>query len=560
MRSWIAVVLFLTPVVLGILQWREKGYLRLPYNQAGQFGMLRNGATKATYHPQTRMLYVIGTGTNLMHIVDLTNTDQPRIAYTHFFNAVGDGEITDVVSCPDSVAVSIVNNDKTSEGHVEVFLPFTANDQTITRLGRITVGVYPKSMAFTPDCSRLVVVNEGKPGIRVNTGRFYDPEGSISIIVRNDAGFPPEINLNFQSFNNRVLEYVVKGVRYIFRGDTAAGIQSTFSQDLEPESVVIDNNGRYAYISLQENNAIVKLDLTTNMYIDIYPLGVKNFSNFDMDASDRDGGANLKRHQVYGFHQPRDLKYGVINGQGYILTANTGAIKEFRLATEGFEFTDAGRARVLNTGGLIDQALVGAANLAKINSDTELGRLHISKFDGLNNQQNLVQYLHTYGGRSISMFNSATFTRVYDTGDDMERYVAAQYPTTFNGECSNANLSPANEADLRSDDYGVEPTAIDVGSFNGSPVLVAGARTGQLFMYSVIGTALTYQSVHRRGTDSQIWNTLYTNNQAGDAIISDIGYLDETTSPSRTPLVYVIGSGTSSIGLYEIYDDGNTKL
>ena len=60
-------------------------------------------------------------------------------------------------------------------------------------------------MAFTSTCSRLVVVCEGKPGIRSNTGTFNDPEGSVSIIIRNDAGFPPEVNLNFESFNSRYI-------------------------------------------------------------------------------------------------------------------------------------------------------------------------------------------------------------------------------------------------------------------------------------------------------------------------------------------------------------------
>jgi len=54
------------------------------------------------------------------------------------------------------------------------------------------------------------------------------------------------------------------------------------------------------------------------------------------------------------------------------------------------------------------------------------------------------------------MWNAATFQRVYDTGDDMEREASRAtngYSTTFNGECSNVNLSPVGEADLRSDNY-----------------------------------------------------------------------------------------------------------
>jgi hypothetical protein len=66
-----------------------------------------------------------------MHIVDLTNPDSPSIALTYHFNDVGDGEITDVAVCDDTVAVSIANNDRTLEGHVQHFLPFTSNDVSL---------------------------------------------------------------------------------------------------------------------------------------------------------------------------------------------------------------------------------------------------------------------------------------------------------------------------------------------------------------------------------------------------------------------------------------------
>ncbi|VDI12091.1 Hypothetical predicted protein [Mytilus galloprovincialis] len=517
MRSLI-IFLLSTPFVLSILQFRERGYVRLPYNTAGTFGFGRNGATKARYHAPTRMLYVIGTGTNLMHIIELTDPDTPAIRYTHEFNSAGDGEITDVQVCSDTIAVSIASNNKVSIGHVELFLPFTKNDNTLTMLGRLAAGSYPKDMAFNNDCSRLVVVNEGKLGLL--NGVVNDPQGSMTIIVRNDQGFPPEVNVNFQSFDNRVLEYVSKGVRYVFRGDSTASppIEGSFSKDLEPESVVIDDVGRYAYISLQ----------------------------------------------------------------GYLLTANTGAMKQWTLANDGYEFSDGMRARALrNSGnidealvgadvlakinndadlaGNIDEALVGADVLAKINNDADLGRLHIGTDDGLNNNQQLIQYPHSFGGRSVAMWNSVTFQRVYDTGDDLEREAMNKYPITFNGETNNVNLSPSGEMDLRSDDYGVEPTALDIGSFNGAPVMVTASRSGFIYVYNVVGTALSFQSVHRRGGTSQTWNNLYNSNQAGDALITDVGYMDETMSPSGQPMAFAVGSASSSIGLYDIYDDGNTK-
>ena len=50
---------------------------------------------------------------------------------------------------------------------------------------------------------------------------------------------------------NRVVDYITNGVRYVFRGDHGAGIINTFSQDLEPESVAISNDDRFAFISCQ---------------------------------------------------------------------------------------------------------------------------------------------------------------------------------------------------------------------------------------------------------------------------------------------------------------------
>lgn len=49
----------------------------------------------------------------------------------------------------------------------------------------------------------------------------------------------------------RVVDYITNGVRYVFRGDHGVGIVNTFSQDLEPESVTISNDDRFAFVSCQ---------------------------------------------------------------------------------------------------------------------------------------------------------------------------------------------------------------------------------------------------------------------------------------------------------------------
>lgn len=42
------------------------------------------------------------------------------------------------------------------------------------------------------------------------------------------------------------------------------------------------------------------------------------------------------------------------------------------------------------------------------------------------------------------------------------------------------------------------------------------------------GVSANFESAHREGSTNDIWNNLYTNNAAGDQIISDMGYVDET--------------------------------
>lgn len=57
-----------------------------------------------------------------------------------------------------------------------------------------------------------------------------------------------------------------------------------------------------------------------------------------------------------------------------------------------------------------------------------------------------------------------------------------------------------------------------------TPLIVVGTRTGALHLYSDDLLVPRHQSVHREGQNTQTWNALYTANQAGDAIITDIGY------------------------------------
>ena len=77
---------------------------------------------------------------------------------------------------------------------------------------------------------------------------------------------------------------------------------------------------------------------------------LQNFASFT--------AANLRFHQVYSFFQPGKLGFGVIDGKGYVISADTGKTKSYTTANQGYDFTDAVRARVAYTGNSCNQYLV----------------------------------------------------------------------------------------------------------------------------------------------------------------------------------------------------------
>ncbi len=69
-------------------------------------------------------------------------------------------------------------------------------------------------------------------------------------------------------------------------------------------------DGRTALVTLQENNAVARLDLTTGQFTAITALGLKDFSKLLADFSDRDGASgatatNVKTGApVFGLYMP----------------------------------------------------------------------------------------------------------------------------------------------------------------------------------------------------------------------------------------------------------------
>ncbi|XP_062575708.1 mesenchyme-specific cell surface glycoprotein-like [Saccostrea cucullata] len=561
MRSIIILLVLVVAYSDAVLQLKKQSYMKFPYQFVNgdptnpRYGLFQNAAHKAAYHTVDKILYVASARSSekYLHIIDMNNPASPSILMTHVFDNSVDGMISAVEACSDTIAVALTAADPVAEGHVELFTPYNRADRVFTRTGRIAVGVHPKDMQYTSDCTRLVVVSEGRVSLNPNTNTLNDPEGSLTIIIRNDQGFPIEVNIDFTQLNDRVVDYINNGVRYVFRGDHSAGIVNTFSQDLEPESVTISNDDRFAFVSCQENNAVLKLDLFNQRIIELYALGAKNWTSFMFDGSDQNDAANMRNHRIYSFYQPGKLGFGVIDGKGYVISADTGKTKTYTRNNEGYDFRDSTRARVAWNDGELDTTTLDPTLLAQIQDNQQLGRTYISRVDGYN-IFNQIGDVYMFGGRGISLWDSTTMAHVFDSGDDLERRASQLYPSTFNGDCSNGNQSPTQQVDERSDDMGPEPSAMAVGTVGTTPVLIVGSRDGVLYVFNMRGVSANFESAHREGATNDIWTNLYNNDVAGDQGVSDMGFVNAGDSSSGVPYIYVIGQSTGSLSIYTIED------
>ncbi|CAM4321426.1 hypothetical protein L1N85_15310 [Paenibacillus alkaliterrae] len=178
---------------------------------------------------------------------------------------VPDG-ITSVAIHPSGayIAASVSSSPLTDNGKV-VFM-----DLNGTMIGWVTVGALPDMLTFTPDGKQLLVANEGEP----SADYTIDPEGSVSIIdVTKMLSELTDADVTTAGFGD---VEIPDGVR-VFAG-LPEGNPSTTAEHMEPEFISVSADSKFAYVALQENNAIGVLNLTTLIFDEVRALGVKDHS------------------------------------------------------------------------------------------------------------------------------------------------------------------------------------------------------------------------------------------------------------------------------------------
>jgi DNA-binding beta-propeller fold protein YncE len=234
-----------------------------------ELGTLKtSGAEISAYDPGSRRLFTTDALGASIAIIDASRPQALRQIGTIDVSALGSPN--SVAANRGVIAVAIQNAVKTSPGRVAFYRP------NGTLIASVQVGALPDMLTFTPDGRFLLVANEGEPsGYGADQ---VDPEGSVSIIrvptalaTSRNPPVPSVRTVGFGAWNGHEADLRAKGIRIYGPGASAA-------QDFEPEYITVSGDSRTAYVTLQENNAVAKIDIERGQIIDLLPLGYKDYS------------------------------------------------------------------------------------------------------------------------------------------------------------------------------------------------------------------------------------------------------------------------------------------
>ncbi len=514
------------------------------YDPISQRLFVVNGALSgSTFNPALSSLDVlsmVSTGSGASATLSVSLVGSRTTAQI----GAGLGGINSIAIHNGIVALAIEAATKTSPGIV-AFL--RANDLTV--IGTRTVGALPDMLTFTPDGKFLLVANEGEPN-SYGQADSVDPEGSISVI--EIAGLTPTATTlqltvttaGFTAYNAQAATLRTQGVRLPGIGTT------TVAQDLEPEYITVSEDGRTAWITLQENNAIAVLDIATKSITSIRALGLKDHSlaGNGLDVSNEDGGINtnsgtptikISNYPIKGMYMPDGIASFRIGTRTFLATANEGDAREYT-GVPVIGSRDDPRVRDYCTSGF-DSSVYGTLT-ATMGFDSNLGRLRIDSFAGANrtakNASGECNELVAFGARSFSIWDADNFGLVWDSGDQFEQRTAALNPTfTFNA--SNDN----NTFDDRSPAKGPEPEGVTTAKFGNKTFAFIGLeRAGGVMVYDVSNPAapvyVTYLNTRTGAT--------------GDRGPEGLLFIKAANSPTGKPLIVVTNETSGTTAVFQI--------
>lgn len=391
----------------------------------------------SAFMPAKKMLFVVGGEKNL-EIVDLKNPAEPK--------SIGrvklPGDASSVTVYENLIAVSLLNDPEWEIGHVQVM----RYDDSLEVLSLHEVCHMPDMITFTPDGKNLLLACEGSPSEDFSK----DFEGGIAVFSISDKPTPEawknpkKTVVGFETLDSTALLNV--GVR-------KTGVKS-FWQSLEPEYITVSENSKIAWISLQENNALVKFDVQSKKILSVFPLGFVDHSKpgFGLDIVDNKK-IEIKNYPLRGLRQPDGIAAFQVNGKNFVMTANEGAaVNDYEAWTDITTPAELAKQNRLDTS-VFNQGLLD-----------ELNEISVSNLERCDVAPNVTPsgkcpFMYTFGTRSVSIFEGENGQLIWDSGEMFEQAFAKMAPDYFNWNSKKDKI----KMDSRSDKSGCEPENVTTG-------------------------------------------------------------------------------------------------
>lgn len=472
-------------------------------------GVFDGGAAEIVAHDATRQrLYVVNRRDRAIDVLDLSEPATLRKISALAVGSYGGGPTSVAVSA-DRVVVTVEAANPQTPGRLVVF----AHDGAA--LGDVQVGALPDMVALTPDGRTAVVANEGEP----SPDYTDDPVGSISLVdlatleVRTVALTGPAVDAAASALHR------------------PAPPSTSLERDLEPEYVAISPDSSTAWVTLQEASALAVIDLRTGGLTRVAPLGARDMRDAPFDASDRDGGVHREPWPVRLLYQPDAAAAFEHEGEVFVATANEGDARDYPGYSE--------EARVA------DLQLDAAAfpDAAALQAPERLGRLKVSRARGDTDGDGDYDELYGFGARSFAIW-TADGAPVWDSGAAFEELLARLDPDRFNSQ------GTPSSRDSRSDDKGVEPEGIAVGSIDGRRYAFVGLeRAGGFFAWDITDPRHPTFAVYAHSVDPSGDVRAGT---AGDISPEGMVFIPASQSPIGVALLAIAHEVSGSTRVYAL--------
>ncbi len=420
----------------------------------GRYTDGREGACEITaYDSTSQQLFITNSVSDSIDIIDCSNPSQLTKVNAIGMSPYGGGINSVVYLNSGHIAVAVQDSNAQLDGSV-VFFDVAGN-----YVNQLTVGALPDMLTVSPDGMKLLVACEGEP----DDSYMVDPEGSIAIIDLSGTVASLTASdvtlLNFQQAPTTIAGGVLKP-------------NTSVAADLEPEYIAVNAASTEAAVVCQENNVLILVDLTADTIKAYRGLGFKDHSVMGngLDANNTDGMINIGLQPVKGVYQPDAIAAYTVNNATYYVSANEGDARDYAGYSSEVRIEDL----------LLDSAAFPQA--ATLQTDAVIGRLKTFTADMLGDTDGDgdVDELYSYGGRSFSIWD-ANGQLVWDSGDAIAQYIAANHPSFFN-----CNDGLASRMDNRSDDKGSEPEAVAVGQLGNEFYAFIGLeRQGGVMVYNI---------------------------------------------------------------------------